>query len=278
MFSDCYRWTSVNERWRDAIRFEFHAFRWAHRARRVEVASKRTAAKRLTWRRAAKVSPKLSAVADMCVAVKCIPCAKRQKSVQFQPQHRRRARVIEVITWVDCPFHTEIVNFSQIFARLSRNIRILYALNWFLPYMSYFTRQSLSSFLLSAKNLDHHRSTAETSRQHSESCCESTSKYIMSANNPNVILKSNFHNNCKQQPTLVDNEAANKYPIYEHRWKMLQNIKSLAASGNLSSLGGKQEHQQEKEVDEISTTSTKTNTNFTGECIIIFILDFLTTK
>lgn len=124
---DVFRLLQVNERWRNAIRFEFHAFRWAHRARRVEVASKRTAAKRLTWRRAAKVSPKLSAVADMCVAVKCIPCAKRRNSVQFQPQHRRRARVIEVITWVDCPFHTEIVNFSQIFARLSRNIRILYA-------------------------------------------------------------------------------------------------------------------------------------------------------
>lgn len=147
-----------------------------------------------------------------------------------------------------------------------------------LPFFSLFffcaRSQSLSSFLLSVKNLDHHRSSTETSRQVSESCCESTSRYIMSENNPNVILKSTFHNNCKQQPTLVDNEAANKYPIYEHRWKMLQNIKNIAATSNLPALGGKQDHQQEKEVDEISTTSTKTNTNFTGECIIILWISY----
>lgn len=106
--------------------------------------------------------------------------------------------------------------------------------------------------MLSVKNLEK-RSTTDTSRQ--------ISKYIISENNPNVILKSNFHNN--YQPKIVDNESL-KYPIYEHRWKMLQNIKNIAINNNRNfpSLGI---IKQEKEVDEISTTSSKTNTNFTGE-------------
>lgn len=52
----------------------------------------------------------------------------------------------------------------------------------------------------------------------------------------------------------------NKYPIYEYRSKMLQNIRNISANNLPTITGG-----HDKEVDAISTTSSMTNTNFTGE-------------
>lgn len=82
--------------------------------------------------------------------------------------------------------------------------------------------------------------------------------------NPNIILKSNYYLN------YFLNQESNHFPMYEHRWKMLQNIKSVttlnandvaADDKNLSSM----RINQVKDVDQLSTTSSTTTTNFTGK-------------
>lgn len=80
--------------------------------------------------------------------------------------------------------------------------------------------------------------------------------------NPNIILKHNFYDN------YVINYEAHNYPIYEYRSKMQENIRSIAAtSDKLLSSGSIK--QQEKEADAISTTSSKTTTNFTGKSTFV---------
>ena len=99
--------------------------------------------------------------------------------------------------------------------------------------------------MLSVENLENFNRSSEPKHKPS---------FVYSEHNPNIILKSNFD---------YQMNHVGKYPLYEHRWKMLQNIKSIATlqDVSLTSIDGKQ---QGKEVDEISTTSSKTNTNFTG--------------
>jgi hypothetical protein len=101
--------------------------------------------------------------------------------------------------------------------------------------------------LLSVENLENFNRSAEPKQKPS---------FVYSEHNPNIILKSNFD-------YQINRDSAD-YPIYEHRWKMLQNINAVATlqSVSLTSTDGKR---QGKEVDEISTTSSKTNTNFTGK-------------
>jgi hypothetical protein len=100
--------------------------------------------------------------------------------------------------------------------------------------------------LLSVENLENFNRSTEPKQKPS---------FVYSETNPNIILKSNFDYQIKHDSV--------NHPIYEHRWKMLQNINAVATlqSVSLTSIDGKQ---QGKEVDEISTTSSKTNTNFTG--------------
>lgn len=94
-----------------------------------------------------------------------------------------------------------------------------------------------------------------------------SSAYSASENNPNVILKSNYYVNY-----FLNQHESNRYPMYEHRWKMLQNIKHIAASDdkNLPSITISQD--KDAEADKFSTTSSTTTTNFTGNYYWIFFL------
>lgn len=111
--------------------------------------------------------------------------------------------------------------------------------------------------LLSVKNLENfNRKTSEAIMQHK--------KVISTADeNPNVILKSNYYLN-----NYFLNQEINRFPLYEHRWKMLQNIKSISTLKTVDD-----DHEtnlathrinQDKEADQLSTTSSTTTTNFTG--------------
>lgn len=82
--------------------------------------------------------------------------------------------------------------------------------------------------------------------------------------NPNIILKSNYYLN------YFLNQDSNHFPMYEHRWKMLQNIKSVTTL-NGNDVGGDDKNiasmrtNHVKDVDKMSTTSSTTTTNFTGK-------------
>lgn len=91
---------------------------------------------------------------------------------------------------------------------------------------------------------------------------------IPSEHNPNIILKSNYYLN------YFVNQDKNHFPLYEQRWKMLQNIRNIATHDekNLPSIGLSQG--KETEADQLSTVSSTTTTNFTGnyfECSFNFI-------
>jgi hypothetical protein len=82
--------------------------------------------------------------------------------------------------------------------------------------------------------------------------------------NPNIILKSNYYLN------YFLNQESSRFPAYEHRWKMLQNIKSVTTlNGNDVSGDDKNlatiRANQVKDADQMSTTSSTTTTNFTGK-------------
>lgn len=84
------------------------------------------------------------------------------------------------------------------------------------------------------------------------------------AENPNVILKSNYYLN------YFLNQETNHFPLYDHRWKMLQNIKSITSLNNIDAAEDDKtlptyRSNQHKEADQISTTSSTTTTNFTGK-------------
>lgn len=72
-------------------------------------------------------------------------------------------------------------------------------------------------------------------------------------NNPNITFKSNFYSDC----FVVNQQDANsQFPLYEHRWQMLQNLRNIQLPQNAKS--------HDKEVDEVSMASSLTTTNFTG--------------
>lgn len=84
--------------------------------------------------------------------------------------------------------------------------------------------------------------------------------------NPNVILKSNYYLN-----NYFLNQETNHFPLYDHRWKMLQNIKSITSLNNIDAVEDIDKtlptyrSNQHKEADQLSTTSSTTTTNFTGK-------------
>ena len=106
--------------------------------------------------------------------------------------------------------------------------------------------------LLSVKNLENFNRNQPRKNEHTTT-----------ENNPNIILKSNYYLN------YFLNQETNRFPIYDdHRWKMMQNIKSvtsLNANNNIFEDGKNFTSMQVKDVDQLSTTSSTTTTNFTGE-------------
>jgi hypothetical protein len=114
--------------------------------------------------------------------------------------------------------------------------------------------QSVNSLLLSVKNLENFNRANDIERRHRHHRPDSMS----SDNNPNIILKSNYYLNY-----FIHQENATRFPLYEQRWKMLQNIRNIAdihEEKSLPSIG----ISQGKEADQLSTTSSTTTTNFTG--------------
>lgn len=91
-----------------------------------------------------------------------------------------------------------------------------------------------------------------------------TMQKMTSDENPNIILKSNYYLN------YFLNQESNHFPLYEHRWKMLQNIKSITTLNSVDgldddkNLASSLNINQDKEADQLSTTSSTTTTNFTG--------------
>lgn len=85
--------------------------------------------------------------------------------------------------------------------------------------------------------------------------------------NPNIILKSNYYLN------YFLNQESSRFPTYDHRWKMLQNIKSVTTL-NANDVGGVDKNlaamriNQVKDADQMSTTSSQTTTNFTGKYLL----------
>lgn len=115
--------------------------------------------------------------------------------------------------------------------------------SWMVTYETSY-QQSVNSLLLSVRNLENFNKKPESEldkKQIDESYTQ----------NPNIILKSNFYDN------YLSKHETGELPIYEYRWQMLQNIRNI----HLPPVGAK----QEKEADEISTTSSLTTTNFTGK-------------
>lgn len=99
------------------------------------------------------------------------------------------------------------------------------------------------------KNLENfNRKTSEVNSQ---------VKTLAADQNPNIILKSNYYLN------YFDNDDSNHFPLYEHRWKMLQNIKSITTLNAIDD--DKNFNSNKKEADQLSTTSSTTTTNFTGK-------------
>lgn len=115
--------------------------------------------------------------------------------------------------------------------------------------------QSVNSLLLSVKNLENFNRT----QPHNDREIPSTDE------NPNIILKSNYYLN------YFLNQESSRFPAYEHRWKMLQNIKSVTTlngndvGGDDKNLAAMRAANQVKDADQMSTTSSNTTTNFTGK-------------
>lgn len=89
--------------------------------------------------------------------------------------------------------------------------------------------------------------------------------------NPNIILKSNYY----LSNNYFLNQESKRQPMYDHRWKMLQNIKSVTTL-NANDVGGGDDKnhssmRQVKDDDQMSTTSSTTTTNFTGNKSVKFI-------
>lgn len=121
--------------------------------------------------------------------------------------------------------------------------------------MRIFSLQSVNSLLLSVKNLENFNKSQDAPRHHHHD-----QSYPIDDYNPNIILKSNYYFN------YFLNQETNRFPLYEHRWKMLQNIKNIAMHDdkNLPSISINQD--KETDADQLSTTSSTTTTNFTGNC------------
>lgn len=117
---------------------------------------------------------------------------------------------------------------------------------------------------MSVKNLENfNRKSSEAIVQHKKVTSNASDE------NPNVILKSNYYLN-----NYFLNQENNQFSLYEHRWKMLQNIKSITALQQVEDDDNERTHRisQDKEADQLSTTSSTTTTNFTG--IIYEIVNF----
>ncbi|KAL7033896.1 hypothetical protein ACKWTF_007773 [Chironomus riparius] len=116
---------------------------------------------------------------------------------------------------------------------------------------------SVNSLLLSVKNLENfNKSNGVIQKSHHRNKASSVHGFI--DHNPNIILKSNYYFN------YFLNQEANQFPMYEHRWKMLQNIANIPSKHdekNFTSFNS--HHKKEIEVDQLSTASSKTTTNFT---------------
>ncbi|XP_070492224.1 transcription factor stalky-like [Chironomus tepperi] len=116
---------------------------------------------------------------------------------------------------------------------------------------------SVNSLLLSVKNLENfNKSNGAIQKSHHRNKAASVHGFI--DHNPNIILKSNYYFN------YFLNQEANQFPMYEHRWKMLQNIANIPSKHdekNFTSFNSNQK--KEIEADQLSTASSKTTTNFT---------------
>lgn len=97
--------------------------------------------------------------------------------------------------------------------------------------------------LLSVKNLENFNKRSDATDEPSTN----------SHHNPNIIFKSNFYSDC----FVVNQHETSQFPLYEHRWQMLQNLRNIQLPPNAQT--------HDKEVDEISMASSLTNTNFTGK-------------
>lgn len=106
--------------------------------------------------------------------------------------------------------------------------------------------QSVNSLLLSVTNLENFNKRADATDNNDE---PSTNSH----HNPNIIFKSNFYSDC----FVINQHETSQFPLYEHRWQMLRNLKNIQLPQNAKI--------HDKEVDEISMASTLTNTNFTGK-------------
>jgi hypothetical protein len=118
--------------------------------------------------------------------------------------------------------------------------------------------QSVNSLLLSVKNLENfNRKSNEGDIRANKMTVDDDGE------NPNVILKSNYYLN------YFLNQESNHFPLYDHRWKMLQNIKSITSLNNIDAVEDDKtlpyRSNQHKEADQLSTTSSTTTTNFTGK-------------
>lgn len=82
--------------------------------------------------------------------------------------------------------------------------------------------------------------------------------------NPNIILKSNYHFN------YFLNQETNHFPLYEHRWKMLQNIANVSKNDDKNFTSFSSHRKKEMEADQLSTASSTTTTNFTGNLNFTF--------
>ncbi|KAG5680432.1 hypothetical protein PVAND_009940 [Polypedilum vanderplanki] len=119
---------------------------------------------------------------------------------------------------------------------------------------------SVNSLLLSVKNLENFNRANDIDRKHHHHHHHHhhlKQEIMPSEYNPNIILKSNYYLN------YFANQDTNHFPLYEQRWKMLQNIRNIATHDekNLPSIGLSQG--KETEADQLSTASSTTTTNFT---------------
>jgi hypothetical protein len=118
--------------------------------------------------------------------------------------------------------------------------------------------------LLSVKNLENFNKS-NGAIQKSNHRNKAASVHGIIDHNPNIILKSNYYFN------YFLNQEANQFPMYEHRWKMLQNIANIPSKNDEKSFTSFNSHQRKEiEADQLSTASSKTTTNFTGNFTFLY--------
>lgn len=117
---------------------------------------------------------------------------------------------------------------------------------------------SVNSLLLSVKNLENFNKSNGAIQKYHHHRNRAESIHGIIEHNPNIILKSNYYFNY-----FLNQQEANHLPLYEHRWKMLQNIANITKDDDKAFASFDSRRKKEMEVDQLSTASSTTTTNFT---------------